>query len=152
MSKKEDAEFTLRYIAAQVSAGKDPADEVAKEISEIDQYLIEAEIKRLRRRSLSLVQDNLGGPKQKKRVANGSNPDNVEDLDNTNLRQTIMDVVSAANGPINNRDLINSVMKASEKSELYNQEPWILRTVKFLGENEVLSRDADNRIIKGPNF
>lgn len=152
MSKKEDAEFTLRYIAAQVSAGKDPADEVAKEISEIDQYLIEAEIKRLRRRSLSLVQDNLGGPKQKKRVANGSNPDNVEDLDNTNLRQIIMDVVSAANGPINNRDLINSVMKASEKSELYNQEPWILRTVKFLGENEVLSRDADNRIIKGPNF
>jgi len=152
MSKRDDAKFTLKYISEQVTAGKDPLEEVTKEIIEIDKFLVESEIKRLRRRNLQLVLNNLGGPVSKTRTSHTKTSEDVTDPENINLRNKILEVVTAANGPIKNRDLINLVMQSAEKAEFYDQEPWILRTVKSLGEKEILSRDSENRIIKGPNF
>ena len=152
MSKRDDAKFTLKYISEQVTAGKDPLEEVTKEIIEIDKFLVESEIKRLRRRNLQLVLNNLGGPVSKTRTNHTKTSEDVTDPENINLRNKIMEVVTAANGPIKNRDLINLVMQSAEKAEFYDQEPWILRTIKSLGEKEILSRDSENRIIKGPNF
>jgi hypothetical protein len=152
MSKRDDAHFTLKYISEQVTDGKDPLEEVTKEIIEIDKFLVEAEIKRLRRRNLQLVLNNLGGPVSKTRTSHTKTSEDVTDPENINLRNKILEVVTAANGPIKNRDLINLVMQSAEKAEFYDQEPWILRTVKSLGEKEILSRDSENRIIKGPNF
>lgn len=151
MSKKEDVQFTMRYIAEHVGAGRDPVEEVTKEIDEIDKFLADAEIKRLRRRSLELTLKNLVGNSSTTRKYNKTSED-VSDSENLTLRNKIMEVVTAANGPINNRDLINLVMQSADKAEFYDQEPWILRTVKSLGEKEILSRDSENRIVKGTNF
>ncbi len=60
------------------------------------------------------------------------------------IREKIIKAIGVK-GPLNIRDLILEVGS-------YDQDALIMRAVKSLGESEIVSRDADGRVVPGKNW
>lgn len=143
-----DAVFVVQYISSIAEQDKSPLEEAKNEIAEIDLKLNEAEKLKLRRLRLSKVLDNLGDSSLKK-VNNSNNCAMSGDVsfdseECTSLKIKIQNFVSVNNGTTI-RNIINAVGS-------YDQDALIIRLVKKLGEDGILSRDDNEKIICGDNF
>jgi hypothetical protein len=90
------------------------------------------------------VLDHLGDDTYKRRRANAtpsSDDIDVSSEDNKELLQKIRTAISVS-GPMLVRDLILEVGG-------YDQDSLIMRAVKWLGEQEIVSRDSEGRVQPG---
>jgi hypothetical protein len=142
-----DAAFISKYIAEASIGGKNPVDVAKIEIETINQTLNDAEKLKLRKMKLISVLDHLGDDTYKRRRASATpSSDDIDTSsdDNKELIKNILIVVEQS-GPLLVRDLIRKVGG-------YDQDTLIMRAVKFLGEQDILSRDSDMRVQKGNNW
>ncbi|MCK9567636.1 hypothetical protein M0R72_01640 [Candidatus Pacearchaeota archaeon] len=138
------AEFIVKYIAEAASKDENPADAAKAEIKTIDETLNIAEKLKIRRMQLVSVLDHLGDDTYKRRRANStpsSDDIDVSSEDNQELLQKIRTAISEF-GPMLVRDLIREVGG-------YDQDSLIMRAVKWLGEQEIVSRDSEGRVQPG---
>jgi len=141
-----DGAFIVKFIAE--AAGKDlnAIDAAKQEIAEIDLKLQEAEKLKLRRMKLVSVLDHFGDDTYRRR-RNTSVPAS-EDIDSdsqdADLRQKIISAITSK-GPLHVRELVLEVGG-------YDQDILIMRAVKKLGDQEVISRDAEGRVQRGKNW
>jgi len=140
-------EFIVKYIADAARKGENPADAAKSEIRDIDEALNKAERLKLRRMDLVSVLDHLGDDTYKRRRANAtpsSDDIDVSSEENKELLQNIRKAITT-NGPILVRDLVRQVGG-------YDQDSLIMRAVKWLGDQEIVSRDSDGRVQPGKNW
>jgi hypothetical protein len=138
------AEFIAKYIAEAASNGVNPATAAKAEIATIDEALNEAERLKIRRMKLVSVLDHLGDDTYKRRRANAtpsSDDIDVSSDENKELLRKIRTAISES-GPMLVRDLIREVGG-------YDQDSLIMRAVKWLGEQEIVSRDSEGRVQPG---
>jgi hypothetical protein len=138
------AEFIVKYIAEAASKGINPADAAKDEIKTIGETLKEAETLKIRLMNLVSVLDHLGDDTYKRRRANAtpsSDDIDVSSDDNKELLTKIRMAISES-GPMLVRDLIREVGG-------YDQDSLIMRAVKWLGEQEIVSRDSEGRVQPG---
>jgi hypothetical protein len=139
------AEFISTYIADSATKGINAAEAAKSEIREIDEMLNKAEQLKIRRMRLCSVLDHLGDDTYRRRRMNTTQ--SSEDIDvnnNAELLQNIISVVSE-NSPIEVRDLIHKVGG-------YDQDILIHRALKWLGDQEIVSRDSEFRVQPGKNW
>jgi hypothetical protein len=140
-----DAEFISTFIAESSIKGFNAAEAAKLEIQEIDETLNRAEQLKIRRMKLCSVLDHLGDYTYRRRRMNTTQ--SSEDIDvnnNTELLQKIIDVVGELS-PIEVRDLIHKVGG-------YDQDILIMRALKWLGDQEIVSRDLEMRVQPGKNW
>lgn len=140
-----DAEFISTFIAESAASGANAAELAKQEIQNIDETLNRAEQLKIRRMKLCSVLDHLGDDTYRRRRMNTTQPS--EDIDvqnNTELLQKIIDVVGEFS-PIEVRDLVHKVGG-------YDQDILIMRALKWLGDQEIVSRDVDRRVQPGKNW
>ena len=138
MSK--DGAFIVKFIAGAARKDMTAIDAAKEEITDIDKKLHEAESLKLRRMKLILVLDHFGDDSYR-RKRNVSVPSS-EDIGNESeefklIRDKIMEAVGA--GPLTIRELIVQVGS-------YDQDALIIRAVKSLGDDQLVSRDGNGRV------
>jgi hypothetical protein len=141
-----DGEFIVKFIAEKSSIGANPVEAAKKEISEIDIKLHEADALKLRRLKLISVLDHFGDDSYRRRKT--SSIKESEDIEDTSKKfNDIKDKIKEAikDEPISVRDLI-------QKIGTYDQDVLIMRAVKSLGEDEIISRDSEGKVKKGKNY
>jgi hypothetical protein len=140
-------EFIVKFIAESAAKGMSALDAAKEEIEEIDKELHEAEKKKIRRMNLIEVLNHFGDETHRRR-RNGNVPSSddidISSEDIQKLRQKIIAAVGAK-GALNIRDLIIEVGS-------YDQDTLIMRTVKQLGDQEIVSRDSEGRVVPGKNW
>lgn len=141
-----DAEFIVVYIADAAGKGEAPAELAKKEIQEIDESLAAAEKLKLRRMKLIAVLDHLGDDTYRRRRSSAT--PSSDDIDTSSedikdLLKKICDVIGE--GPIMVGDLVQKVGG-------YDQDFLIMRAVKLLGDQEIVSRDSEGRVQPGKNW
>jgi hypothetical protein len=143
---KNQAKFVVKFISDSVKDGKQPVDAAISEISNIDQQLHAVEDLKLRRLGLMAVLDHLGDSTYKKvyqiKVEGSDDVEPSQELDG--LKEKIISAIDK-NGPMTVRELIQSVAS-------YEQDSLVLRVVKLLGEEEMITRDDNGNIQKGANW
>jgi hypothetical protein len=145
MSSSSDGAFIVKFIAESAGKGMNAVDAAKQEIEEIDSYLQEAERKKHRRMKLTSVLDHFGDETyRRRRTSNIPASDDVSSDDFTVFRGKIISAI-AEKGPITVRDLILEVGS-------YDQDTMIMRAVKLLGDQEVVSRDEEGRVQRGKNW
>lgn len=142
-----NGEFIVKFIAEAAGKAMSAVDAAKKEIGQIDEKLQEAERLKLRRMNLLSVLEHFGDDTYRRR-RNVSIPAS-EDIDDSSpefveLREKIIDAV-AAKGPLNVRELILEVGS-------YDEDILINRTVKMMGDQEIIARDTQGRIVPGKNW
>lgn len=145
MSSK--GEFIVKFIAEAAGKGLTAPEAAKKEIDEIDKTLLEAEKLKLRRMNLMEVLAHFGDDSYRRR--RNVNVPASEDINNESpefeeIRSKIVAAV-AEKGPLNIRELIHEVGS-------YDQDALIMRAVKLLGEQEIVSRDGEGRVVPGKNW
>lgn len=140
-------EFIVKFISESAEKGMSALDAAKIEIAEIDKELHEAEKKKIRRMNLVEVLNHFGDETHRRR--RNANVPSSDDIDSSseeiaNLRQKIILAVGEK-GALNIRDLIMEVGS-------YDQDALIMRTVKMLGDEEVVSRDSEGRVIPGKKY
>jgi hypothetical protein len=141
------AEFIAQYISDAVSNNTSPIEVAKLEIQEIDRKLNEAENLKLRRMLLVSVLDQLGDDTYKRRRASATPSSDDIDIscaENRELSTKICDVILEF-GSVSVRDLVRKVGG-------YDQDSLIMRVVKFLGDQEIVSRDVDGKVQPGKNW
>jgi hypothetical protein len=142
-----DGAFIVKFIAESAGNGMSAVDAAKQEIEEIDAYLQEAERKKLRRMKLTSVLDHFGDETYRRRRSTStptSDDIDVSSDDFTVLRDKIISAI-AEKGPLTVRELILEVGS-------YDQDTLIMRAVKWLGDQEVVSRDEEGRVQRGKNW
>jgi len=139
-----NAEFIIKFISEAAQKGLQAGEAAKAEIQEIDLKLHEAEILKLRRMKLVSVLDHFGDETYRRRRVTSVPPS--EDLEHSfgDLQQKIKDTITIK-GPMNVRDLIM-------ETGGYDQDTLIMRAVKHMGDMEILSRDAEGRVLPGKNW
>lgn len=139
-------EFIVKFIAEAAKQGKGAVEAAKDEISEIDAKLHEAEKLKLRRMNLVEVLNHFGDETYRRRrnIEIPSSDDVGSSPGVEELRAKIIAAVGEK-GPLNIRDLIHEVGS-------YDQDALIMRTVKALGDQEIVSRDKDGRVVPGKNW
>jgi hypothetical protein len=140
-----DVGFISKFIAESAAKGIDAKEIAKQEIQSIDEALNKAEELKVRRMKLCSVLDHLGDDTYRRRRT--STTQASEDIDienNAELLKKIIDVVGE-HSPIEVRDLIN-------KSGGYDKDILIMRALKWLGDQEIVSRDSDRRVQPGKNW
>lgn len=142
-----DGKFIVQFIAESVRKNLDPAAAAKQEIEDIDKQLNNAEKLKLRRVQLIGVLDHFGDDTHRRRrsVRTPSSEDidyNSGDL--VELRQKIKDIVEEK-GPINVSDIIKSIAS-------YDQDILIMRTLKWMGDNDIINRDDQGRVQPGAKW
>jgi hypothetical protein len=142
-----DGEFIVKFIAEKASADINPVEAAKEEISEIDIKLHEADALKLRRIKLIDVLDHFGDDSYRRRKKSSSikESEDIEDTSKTfnDIKEKIKEAIK--DGPMVIRDLI-------QKIGTYDQDILIMRAVKSLGEDEIVSRDSEGRLQKGKNY
>jgi hypothetical protein len=140
-----DAEFISTYIADSATRGTNAAEAAKSEIREIDEMLNKAEQLKIRRMKLCSVLDHLGDDTYRRRRMNTiQSSEDIDVNNNAELIHNIIKVVSE-NSPIEVRDLIHKVGG-------YDQDILIHRALKWLGDQEIVSRDSEFRVQPGKNW
>ena len=140
-----DAEFISKYIADSAIKGFNAAESAKSEIHEIDETLNKAEQLKIRRMKLCSVLDHLGDDTYRRRRLNTTQlSEDIDVNNNAELLHKIIDVVEE-NSPIEVRDLIHKVGG-------YDQDILINRALKWLGDQEIVSRDSEFRVQPGKNW
>ena len=139
-----NGEFIVTYISESVKKGLLAPDAAKKEIEEIDTKLHEAEKLKLRRMRLISVLEHFGDEThRRRRNINTPTSDDVDDVENLDLQKKIRTAVEK--GPRTVRDIILEVGS-------YDQDVLINRTVKLMGEREIICRDNDHKFLPGKNW
>lgn len=143
----KDIEFVFKYISEAVGEGKEPIDAAKEEIAEIDKELKEAENKKIRRMKLISVLEHFGDESHRRRRAvnvpvSGDIEDSSEEF--TELQLKIKQAIDEK-GPLDINELIRAVGS-------YDEDFLIMRAVKWLGDQEVVSRDEEGRVQPGKNW
>jgi len=142
-----DGKFIVQFIAESSKKGLEALDAAKQEIEDIDTKLSTAEKLKLRRVQLIGVLDHFGDDSYRRRrtvntpVSEDINYNSDEILD---LRQKIKDVVEAE-GPINVSDIIKSIAS-------YDHDILIMRALKWMGDNDIVTRDDQGRVKPGANW
>ena len=140
-----DAAFISNFIAESSANGLDAATVAKEEIQSIDETLNNAEQLKIRRMKLCSVLDHLGDDTYRRRRMNTTQlSEDIDVENNAELLQKIIDVVGKLS-PIEVRDLIHKVGG-------YDQDILIHRALKWLGDQEIVSRDVDRRVQQGKNW
>lgn len=141
------AEFIVRYIADAASRGADPVALVKLEIKDIDDACNKAEKLKLRKMDLISVLDHLGDDTYKRRRSNSTPSSDDIDVSSEDNKELLLKIRQAikGHGPILIRDLIRQVGG-------YDQDTLIMRAVKWLGDQEIVSRDSDGKVQPGKNW
>ena len=142
-----DAEFVVTFIADSARKGVSAVESAKEEIQAIDNLLHEAETLKIRRMKLVSVLDHLGDETYRRRRASATPSSDDIDVSSdeiiellTKIRETIKET-----GPIMVRDLVLRVGG-------YDQDALIMRSVKWLGDQEIVSRDEQGRVQPGKNW
>jgi hypothetical protein len=140
-----DAEFIVTYIAETASKGT--IESAKNEIKEIDKVLNEAEKLKIRRMKLVSVLDHLGDNTYKRRRTNSTPLSEDIDISSDEIKELIEKILSTIDrlGSLSVRELVLNVGG-------YDQDVLIMRAVKFLGEQEIVSRDSEGKIQPGKNW
>jgi hypothetical protein len=142
-----EAEFIVKFIAKSAGNGEDPANAAKEEIKEIDETLGKAEKLKVRRMKLLSVLDYLGDDTYKRRRSISTQ--STDDVDSSSVDFTeIVEKIKLAiynKGPLEVRDLTLEVGG-------YDQDILIMRAVKWLGDQEIVSRDESGRVQPGKNW
>jgi hypothetical protein len=141
------AEFIVKFIAESAKNGADPIEIAKVEIQLIDTKLNEAEGLKIRRMNLISVLEYLGDETYRRRRMSAipssddvdTSSDDIQELIEK-IKQVIIDENSIGVG-----DLIRKVGG-------YEQDALIMRTVKWLGDQEIVSRDSEGKIQPGKNW
>jgi hypothetical protein len=141
------AEFIVKYIVDATSRGESPIDAAKSEIREIDEVLNGAERLKIRRMDLVSVLDHLGDDTYKRRRANATPSSDDIDVTSEDNKELLLKIFKAIteHGPMLVRDLVRQVGG-------YDQDSLIMRAVKWLGDQEIVSRDSDGRVQPGKNW
>ena len=140
-----DAAFISNFIADSAANGFNAATVAKEEIQSIDETLNRAEQLKIRRMKLCSVLDHLGDDTyRRRRMSTTQLSEDIDVENNTELLQKIIDVVGELS-PIEVRDLIH-------KAGGYDQDILIHRALKWLGDQEIVSRDIDRRVQPGKNW
>jgi hypothetical protein len=141
-----DGEFIVKFIMEKTATGINPLDSAKEEISEIDIKLHEADTLKLRRLKLISVLDHFGDDSYRRRKNSSIKEyEDVKDISENfnNIKEKIK--LAIKDNPMIIRDLI-------QKIGTYDQDILIMRAVKSLGEDEIVSRDSEGRVQKGKNY
>jgi len=136
-----DPEFIANFISECARNSVDVLSSAKSEIENIDELLNNAELLKIRRMKLVSVLDHLGDDTYRRRRA--SYIPVTEDIDfkspeHKDLIDKIIRQISF--GPISVNNLIPKVGS-------YDNDYLILRAVKWLGEQEIISRDSEKRLV-----
>lgn len=138
-------EFIVKFISESASKGKNALEAAKDEINEIDEKLHEAEKLKLRRMNLIDVLTHFGDETYKRRrIASIPSSDDIDISNSNDFKEKIIEAIRLK-GKISVRDLIHEVGS-------YDQDALIMRTVKSLGDAEIVSRDDKGLVIPGKNF
>lgn len=142
-----DGKFIVKFIAESAKNGIAATDAAKQEIEDIDQHLSKAEKLKLRRVQLIGVLDHFGDISyRRKRTVNIPVSEDIdfnsEDL--LKLRKDIKTIVESKS-PINVRDIISSIAS-------YDDDILIMRALKWMGDNDIVTRDDQGRVNPGSNW
>jgi hypothetical protein len=142
-----DAEFVVSFIAEVVSVGGNPVETAKEEITSIDNILNESERLKIRRMGLVSVLDHLGDDTYKRRRNNSIPSSDDIDISSDDMKSLVVLILDKIekSGPIMVGDLVRAVGG-------YDMDTLIMRAVKWLGEQEIVSRDDQGRVQKGKNW
>lgn len=141
-----NAAFVVQFIAKCAQEEKNPIETATSEIKRIDDILHNAEVLKLERLKLMDVLDHFDeNPFRGKRSSQTPRSEDIDVQDPAfqELRDKIK--IAIGNGPVSIRDIINRI-------GVINQDALIIRTVKLLGDQEIVQRDDDGQIMPGPNW
>ena len=138
-----NGEFIITFISEKVKQGESPPEAAKKEIEEIDAKLHEAEKLKLRRMKLIAVLEHFGDETHRRR--RNVNTPVSDDVDSENLELQKKIRAAVEKGPRTVRDIILEVGS-------YDQDVLINRTVKLMGEREIICRDSDHKFLPGKNW
>jgi hypothetical protein len=141
----QDGEFIVKFIAEAASKGMNAIEAAWQEIEEIDEYLQEAERKKLRRMKVLTVLEHLGDDSHRRRRTNKIPVSgDIEEDSVTEFKEKIKTAIEAK-GPLTVNELILEVGS-------YDQDTLIMRAVKWMGDEEIVSRDREGRVQPGKNW
>jgi len=141
-----DPEFVVTFIAKAAEKGMNALDAAKQEIEEIDTQLHEAEKLKIRRMKLISVLDHFGDDTYRRRRSIAiPTSDDIKDSSPEFLELTKKIESAISKGPLTIRDLILEVGS-------YDQDVLIMRAVKWLGDQEIVSRDDQGRVMPGKNW
>jgi hypothetical protein len=141
------AEFVVSFIAEVVSVGGNPVETAKEEIVSIDNILNESERLKIRRMGLVSVLEHLGDDTYRRRRNNSIPSSDDIDISSDDMKDLIVLILEKieTSGPIMVGDLVRAVGG-------YDMDTLIMRAVKWLGEQEIVSRDDQGRVQKGKNW
>lgn len=139
-----DIEFVSSFIADAASKDQSPIELAKNEIAEIDNALSEAEKLKHRRMLLMSVLEFLDDSSFKRRRANSIPSSDDVDISSSDMRDLILKIknVIKSKAPITVRNLIIEVGG-------YDNDALIMRTVKYLGEQDIIERNKSGQLLKG---
>jgi hypothetical protein len=141
-----DPEFIVTFIAKAAEKGLGAAEAAKQEIEEIDTQLHEAESLKIRRMKLISVLDHFGDDTyRRRRTISVPSSDDINDSSPEFLELAKKIETAISQGPLTIRDLILRVGS-------YDQDILIMRAVKWLGDQEIVSRDDQGRVMPGKNW
>jgi hypothetical protein len=142
-----DPEFISDFISLCSQQKKPPIAAAKQEISEIDIQLAAAENLKVRRMNLLGVLDHLGDESHKRKRASAIPSSDDIDISSDEIVELLKKIytIVGEEKSIFVKDLIRKVGG-------YDQDALIMRSVKFLGEKDILSRTSDGKIVCGKRF
>ena len=142
-----DAEFIVTFIADSARNGVSAVEAAKDEIQRIDNSLHQAELLKIRRMKLVSVLDHLGDETYRRRRVNSTPSSDDIDVSSDDIKDLLRKIKTAIeeNGPIMVRDLTLKVGG-------YDIDALIMRSVKWLGDQEIVSRDDQGRVQQGKNW
>lgn len=141
----QDGEFIVKFIAESTSKGMSAIDTAREEIKEIDEFLQEAERKKLRRMKVLTVLEYLGDESfRRRRTSVIPMSGDIDDYSVDEYKDKIKTAIDEK-GPLTVNELILEVGS-------YDHDTLIMRAVKWMGDEEIVSRDSDGRVQPGKNW
>jgi coenzyme F420-reducing hydrogenase delta subunit len=140
-----DGEFIVKFIAEASRKGMSAVEAAQQEIDNIDEHLQEAERLKLRRMKLITVLEHLGDEShRRRRTTNVPVSGDIDDNSFEEFKDKIKTAIEER-GPLTVNELILEVGS-------YDQDTLIMRAVKWMGDEEIVSRDKEGRVQPGKNW
>lgn len=142
-----DPEFISDFISSCSQQKTSPIEAAKREIKEIDKQLAEAENLKVRRMNLLSVLETLGDESYKRKRASAIPSSDDIDISSDEIVELLVNICKIVE---EHKSLL--VKELIQKVGGYDQDALIMRSVKWLGEKEVLARTSDGKIVCGNKF